>query len=170
MSDTGDRMDRAGRYVLGLMDDEERERAERDLENDPALREAMVEIAERMHVFDRAPTSGHEPKDQWRSVKERIDAMPQMQRTEDVWRAAAGGAETPPPQAEKPVTFGRRKSDSVKTQIVPSQVQGVDRIGPHSMPGRRALVLALCLAAAFGLGYVAGVSSSKGYHTADTAP
>ena len=94
MSDTGDRMDRAGRYVLGLMDDEERERAERDLENDPALREAMVEIAERMHVFDRALPSGHEPQDQWRSVKERIDAMPQMQRTEDVWRAAAGGAET----------------------------------------------------------------------------
>ena len=115
MADTGDRMDRAGRYVLGLMDDEERERAERDLENDPALREAMVEIAERMHVFDRAPTSGHEPQDQWRSVKERIDAMPQMQRTEDVWRAAAGGAETSQPQAEKPVTFGRRKSDTVKT-------------------------------------------------------
>jgi len=28
----GDRMERAGRYVLGLMGDEERERAERDLE------------------------------------------------------------------------------------------------------------------------------------------
>jgi len=170
MADTGDRMDRAGRYVLGLMDDEERERAERDLETDPALREAMVEIAERMHLFDRAPAPGQEPRDQWRDVKERIDAMPQMQRTEDVWRAAADGAETSQPQTEKPVAFGRRKSDTVKTRIVPSQVRGVERIGPHSMPGRRALVLALCLAAAFGLGYAAGVSSSKGFHTADTAP
>jgi len=170
MADTGDRMDRAGRYVLGLMDDDERERAERDLEIDPAFRDAMVEVAERMHVFDRAPTSGHEPQDQWRLVKDRIDAMPQMQRTEDVWRAAAGGAETSQPPLEKPVTFGRRKSDTLKARIDPSSARGVDRIGPHSMPGRRAVVLALCLAAAFGLGYATGVSSSKGFHTADTAP
>jgi anti-sigma-K factor RskA len=163
-------MDRAGRYVLGLMDDEERERAERDLETDPALREAMVEIAERMHVFDRAPVSGHEPQDQWRSVKERIDAMPQMQRTEDVWRAGAGSAETSAPQAEKPATFGRRKSDTVKMQITPSPARGADRVGPHSMPGRRAVVLALCLAAAFALGYVAGVSSPRLFDTADRAP
>ncbi len=53
MGDGGDRMDRAGRYVLGLMDDDERERAERDLEIDPAFRDAMMVIAERMHVFDR---------------------------------------------------------------------------------------------------------------------
>ena len=52
MGDGGDRMDRAGRYVLGLMDDDERERAERDLEIDPAFRDAMMVIAERMHVFD----------------------------------------------------------------------------------------------------------------------
>ena len=37
LGDRGDRMDRAGRYVLGLMDDDERERAERDLEIDPAF-------------------------------------------------------------------------------------------------------------------------------------
>ena len=55
LGDRGDRMDRAGRYVLGLMDDAERERAERDLEIDPAFRDAMVEIAERMHVFDHMP-------------------------------------------------------------------------------------------------------------------
>jgi len=170
MADTGDRMDRAGRYVLGLMDDEERERAERDLEIDPAFRDAMVEVAERMHVFDRAPTSGQAPQDQWRGVKERIDAMPQMQRTDDVWRAAAGGAETSQPQSEKPVTFGRRKSDKLTPRIDLSPAREVDRIGPHSMPGRRAIVIALCLAGAFALGYATGVSSSKGFHTADTAP
>ena len=82
MGDTGDRMDRAGRYVLGLMNDEERERAERDLEIDPAFRNAMVEIAERMHVFDHMPAPGREPEDHWRLIKEKIDAMPQMRAAE----------------------------------------------------------------------------------------
>jgi len=170
MADTGDRMDRAGRYVLGLMDDEERKRAERDLETDPALREAMVEIAGRMHAFDRATASEHTPQDLWRSIKERIDAMPQMQRSEDVWRGAAVGAEKPQPPLEKPVTFGRRKSDTVKMQIDPSPALGVDRIGPHSMPGRRAVVLALCLAAAFALGYATGVSSGNGSGSVEALP
>ena len=69
MGETGDRMDRAGRYVLGLMDDEERERAERDLEIDSAFRDAMVEIAERMHLFDRFPAADETPQDHWRLFK-----------------------------------------------------------------------------------------------------
>ena len=78
MGDTGDRMDRAGRYVLGLMDDDERERAERDLEIDPAFRDAMVAVAERMHVFDRTPAPDDAPQDGWRLIQERIATMPQM--------------------------------------------------------------------------------------------
>ena len=78
MGQEGDRMERAGRYVLGLMGDEERERAERDLEIDPAFREAMMEIAERMHVFDRMTSSDDSARDDWRQIKEKIDAMPQM--------------------------------------------------------------------------------------------
>ena len=57
----GDRMERAGNYVLGLMDDSERERAERDLEIDPSFRDAVVEIAERMHVFDRTAAPDKTP-------------------------------------------------------------------------------------------------------------
>ncbi len=55
MGDTGARMDRAGRYVLGLMDDEERERAERDLEIDPAFRDAMVGSPSACMCLDRPP-------------------------------------------------------------------------------------------------------------------
>lgn len=45
---------RAGDYVLGLMNDAEREPAERDLEIDPDFRDAVVQLAERLHIFDRA--------------------------------------------------------------------------------------------------------------------
>jgi anti-sigma-K factor RskA len=65
MIDEGDRLARAGHYVLGLMDDEERERAERDLERDGA---------ERMHVLDAGPA----PDGKWRAISERIAEMPQM--------------------------------------------------------------------------------------------
>jgi anti-sigma-K factor RskA len=151
MGDTGDRMDRAGRYVLGLMDDEERDRAERDLEIDPAFRDAMVEIAERMHVFDRLPapdqSAGKPPQDYWRLIKEKITAMPQM-------RAAAEPAE-PEPQ----VTFGRRRSDKLRGTISPEIPPRTVGTGLHAVAGNRSLVLALCLIAAFALGYVAGITS-----------
>ena len=141
--ETGDRMDRAGRYVLGLMDDEERERAERDLEIDPAFRDAMVEIAERMHVFDRMPAPDKASADGWRLIKEKITAMPQM-------RAAKA------PEPEPQVTFGRRRSDRMRSPIVPETSVETVGTGLHSVPGRRAFMLALCLIAAFALGYVTG--------------
>lgn len=164
MGDAGDRMDRAGRYVLGLMDEDERERAERDLEVDPAFREAMVLIAERMHVFDKAKPTASEAStdnhDPWRLIKDRIDAMPQM-------RASDGSsplvAVVPDPRAfpdaeakrdpEKSVTFGRRKTDVFK---VPVTMPEVTRVGLHSVPGRMAMKLAMALVIAFALGYVAG--------------
>jgi hypothetical protein len=162
MGEMGDRIERAERYVLGLMDDEERERAEHDLEIDPAFRDAMVEIAERMHVFDRTPAGDSTPpggatSDQWRLLKERIEAMPQMQPAATDWMAEPGrgapGGETPP---DKPVTFGRRRSDRLHAAIVPESPQMPVGTGLHSVSGSRALVFALCLIAAFALGYVAG--------------
>lgn len=54
MASESDRIARASDYVRGLMNDAERERAERDLEIDPAFRDEVVRLAERMHVFDRA--------------------------------------------------------------------------------------------------------------------
>lgn len=150
MGETGDRMERAGRYVLGLMDDDERERAERDMETDAALRHAMVEVAERMHVFDRMPAPDEFPSDDWLLIKERIAAMPQMR--------PAPQLEPAPPEPQ--VTFGRRRSDKVRATIVPQA--GPVGTGLHAVPGRRGLVLALCLIAAFALGYVAGVAVPPG--------
>ena len=167
MGETGDRMDRAGRYVLGLMDDEERERAERDLEIDPAFRDAMVEIAERMHVFDRLPApdqfTDKAPQDGWRLIKERIAAMPQM-------RPAPEPTPLEPAQSGPPITFGRRRSDRMRGTIMPETSSKTIGTSLHSAPGRQALVLALCLIAAFALGYVAGVTSVGSTPSVATAP
>ncbi len=57
------------------------------------------------------------------------------------------------------VTFGRRRSDKLRATIVPETPAKTIGTGLHSAPSRRALVLALCLIAAFALGYVAGVTS-----------
>ncbi len=151
MGETGDRMDRAGRYVLGLMDDEERERAERDLEIDSAFRDAMVEIAERMHLFDRMPAADETPQDHWRLIKEKIDAMPQMRPAK-----VAKPREPEPEPATPNVSFGRRRSDRPRADLAPETAPGTISVGLHAVPGRRALVLALCLILAFALGYVVG--------------
>ena len=129
-----DRMKRAANYVLGLMDDDERERAERELEIDPSFRDAVVEIAERMHVFDRIAAPDKAPEDGWKRLKDYIAGMPQM-------RAAA------PPESpvapEPPVTFGRRRSDARRETIAPAAAPKViaDRAafgsGPASGDGCR---------------------------------
>jgi hypothetical protein len=154
MGEMGDRIDRAERYVLGLMDEEERERAERDLEMDAAFRQAMVEMAERMHVFDHMPAAEKTPDDDWRLLKERIAAMPQMRAAPTVEPVAS----TPEP-AEPKVIFGRRRSDRLHAMIIPETPPRTIGTGLHSVPSRRALILALALIAAFALGYAAGVSS-----------
>lgn len=153
MSETGDRMDRAGRYVLGLMDGEERERAERDLEVDQAFRDAMVEVAERMHVFDRMPVPDAASQDGWRLIKQRIEAMPQMQPARPPHPAADEPGHDMP---AKKTNFGRRKSDRLIVPAEPDAPTRVTGMGLHAVPGRRALALALCLVAVFALGYVAG--------------
>lgn len=146
-----DRMKRAGNYVLGLMDDTERERAERDLEIDPSFRDAVVEIAERMHMFDlnTAPEKTP-PEDGWKGLKDHIAGMPQMR---------AVGSPEAPGEPEPPVTFGRRRSDARRDVIVPVAAPKSVGIGLHSIADRRAMLAAAGLIAAFALGYLAGVSS-----------
>jgi hypothetical protein len=155
MGGTGDRIDRAERYVLGLMDDDERERAEHDLETDQAFREAMVEMAERMHVFDRKPGGkavGGVHGDEWRLIKERLEGMPQMRPAE---------TERPAATAEPQVTFGRRRSDSLRHAMAPDLPARTVGTGLHATSGKRAPVLALWLIAAFALGYATGVLSGR---------
>jgi anti-sigma-K factor RskA len=131
MIDEGDRLARAGHYVLGLMDDEERERAERDLERDGAFRNAVLSIAERMHVLDAGPA----PDGKWRAISERIAEMPQM-------RGVAPAMTLP----AIPQTAGPK---------VP-----IRRVVLRSMRGWRAALVAASLIAAFAFGYVAGMSSA----------
>ncbi|WP_394888880.1 hypothetical protein ACG873_27440 [Mesorhizobium sp. AaZ16] len=130
MIDEGDRLARAGHYVLGLMDDEERERAERDLERDGAFRDAVLSIAERMHVLDAGPT----PDSKWRAISERIAEMPQMRGVAPAITLAA-----------MPQTAGPKVA--------------IHRVGLRSVRGWRTALVAASLIAAFALGYVAGMSS-----------
>ena len=73
-SDGSNHRKRAGDYILGLMNEAERQRAERDLEVDAAFRDAVIELAESMHVFDR--TAGVPSADRWRTVAARIAELP----------------------------------------------------------------------------------------------
>ncbi|MEQ1941469.1 hypothetical protein ABMA32_03500 [Mesorhizobium sp. VNQ89] len=168
-------MDRAGRYVLGLMDEDERERAERDLEVDPAFREAMVLIAERMHVFDKAKPTASEAladnHDPWRLIKDRIDAMPQMRPIDGkllppppnvaVDAVPRGGAVPAastgqkPDSADKTATFGRRKTDVFKVPVTVQEPE-VKRMWLDASRSAIAIKLAMALVIAFALGYVAG--------------
>jgi anti-sigma-K factor RskA len=80
VSGEGDRLTRAGNYVLGLMSEADRERAERDLELDPAFRDAVLSIAERMQALDFAPQKDMAPAERWKLIAERINELPQMRR------------------------------------------------------------------------------------------
>jgi anti-sigma-K factor RskA len=130
MIDEGDRLARAGHYVLGLMDDEERERAERDLERDGAFRDAVLRLAERMHVLDADPA----PDGRWRAISERIAELPQMRSVAPATALTAA------------------------QQIIGPKA--IRRIGLHSVPGWRAVLVAACLIAAFALGYFTGIANA----------
>ena len=130
MATESDRIARAGDYVLGLMNDAERERAERDLEIDPAFRDAVVQLAERMHVFDRAEPADSEER--WTQITQRIADLPQMR------------------------TSGLGGSDAQSPTVVRSLSQRPHGIGLHALGGRRGFVVAVGLIVAFVLGYLAG--------------
>jgi hypothetical protein len=132
MASESDRVARAGNYVLGLMNDRDRERAERDLEIDPAFRDTVLRLAERMHVFDRAGPSDGAPDSRWRLVSQRIGELPQM-------RLAGVGDGEPKP----PITIH-------KLERPPHGV------GLRSRDGRRGTAIAIALVAAFALGFLTG--------------
>ncbi|WP_192177752.1 hypothetical protein [Mesorhizobium amorphae] len=133
MASESDRIARAGDYVLGLMNDRDRQRAERDLEIDPAFRDTVLRLAERMRVFDDAAPVNGASDNRWKQVSQRIAELPQMRL------AALGEAE----EAKPPVMIHRLER----------QPYGV---GLHSSGGRRGTVIAIALVTAFALGYLAG--------------
>jgi anti-sigma-K factor RskA len=124
------RVARAGDYILGLMSDAERERAERDLEVDAAFRDTVMQMAERMRVFDRAaPDTDPPDDDRWKFIAGRIAELPQMQFS------VAGGSTT-------------RAADSSRT----------GRFSLLSTTGGHVLAIGASLILAFALGYLAGKS------------
>ncbi|ESZ43086.1 hypothetical protein ACYG9R_16510 [Mesorhizobium sp. RSR565B] len=126
MAGESDRVARAGDYVLGLMNDRDRERAERDLEIDPAFRDTVMRLAERMHVLDRGAPSGG--SDRWRLISQRIAELPQMRVVgQDEAKPVIGRLERKP--------YG---------------------VGVHSLGGRRGAVIAIALIMVFALGYLVG--------------
>ena len=77
MGAEGERVKRAADYVSGLMNETERARAERDLEFDPAFRDAVLRLADEMRLFDRTEIPGSRPE-RWERVARRIAELPQM--------------------------------------------------------------------------------------------
>jgi hypothetical protein len=141
MASESDRITRAGDYVLGLMNDRERQRAERDLEIDPAFRDAVLRLAERQRAFDPATPLDGAPDDRWKVVTQRIAELPQMR--------LAG--------------FG--DSDRGR-QVTPPAIHRLGRspygVGLHAVGGRRGFIIAIALMAAFALGYLTGAWSVDG--------
>ncbi|PLP57110.1 hypothetical protein CYK37_23040 [Mesorhizobium loti] len=128
MTGESDRIARASDYVLGLMNDRDRDRAERDLEIDPAFRNAVVQLAERMHLFDHATTG---PTNRpWHDVAARIAELPQM---------------SPPGLGN--AKAGAKVIDGPRTPV---------GIGLHVLPGRLAITIAAGLILAFAFGYLVG--------------
>lgn len=129
MKSENDRMLRAGDYVMGRMDAAERERAERDLERDPAFREAVMRFADRLRSAGKRRAAEAASADVWRTVEARIAELPQMR-----------SAPLPPAARD-----GARK------------VAGAARVaGPRSFRGWRAAGAAGALLAACAAGYMAG--------------
>ena len=105
----------------------ERERAERDLEIDPSFRDAVVEIAERMHVFDHMAAPEKAPQDGWMAIQERLSAMPQMRPAPPKCRRRLPGSRLVLRQAAlgRPAgTFRRVPAGSAASHRIRSPVAG----------------------------------------------
>ena len=127
MTSDAERKSRASDYILGLMDADERERAERDLEVDAAFRETVVAVAERMHLFD-VGRDGPAERDAWRTIAASIAELPHMQRPD-----VRPGLEIVRTDVAKPIGGGLQSSGN-----------------------RRDTAIAIGLLIAFALGYAAG--------------
>lgn len=78
MTGESDRLARAGDYVFGLMSEAQRGRAERDLERDPAFRDAVLIVAARMRAFDHLGLMEEDDGERWKTVSQRLGTLPQM--------------------------------------------------------------------------------------------
>lgn len=125
-----ERMSRAEDYVLGLMDEHERTRAERDMEVDPEFRQCVLNLAhklQRLHEMTQPPRAVDQT---WNEIATRIAGMPHM-----------AGEAIPMPRIANPAAL-RPVGQAL-----------------HALGGRRGLGVALMLIGVFALGYLAAALS-----------
>lgn len=86
---SGDRMARAEDYVFGLMSEEERARAERDMEVDAEFRNCVMILGEQLRRLREEPNVPVSiPDEAWREISQRIAAMPHLAGAETAARMA----------------------------------------------------------------------------------
>ena len=128
MTSEADRMSRAGSYVLGLMDEADRERAERDLEIDAAIPRCGG-AHRRALASDRSW-----PGDTGRRVRS-MEIAGAAHRRDAAYAARRARAPAATPETRNPAAVGR---------------------GLHAVPSPRA-IMAVALIAAFAAGYLAAL-------------
>jgi anti-sigma-K factor RskA len=77
MSEHEDRLARAGEFVLGLLDGEARDAAERDMATDPAFREAVERFRRGMAELDATAVTDQVPAQMLAEISKRIDGLSQ---------------------------------------------------------------------------------------------
>jgi len=137
MSDDQNRLERAGHYVLGLMDAPAQQEAERDMNSDPAFRDAVTRFSAHMQSLDATATPSVPPQDMWERIAARVSAMPQD-------ALDSSGADQTRQQAE----------------IIPLAARSAALRGRRTLSALQATLMAACLVAAAGLGYIAGRATS----------
>lgn len=143
-----DRIGRAEDYVLGLMDENERMRAERDMAVDPEFRDCVLDLAQKLQRLHETKRPGQTADKAWSEIAARIAQLPQMAGTpRQRPPARPEGPPAPPPAAGTPV------KPPVKPRVAIRRP--ADR-GLHETGGRRGLVVALGIVAVFAIGYLVG--------------
>jgi hypothetical protein len=159
MRSESDRVSRAGSFVLGLMNEADRRRAERDLEVDPVFREAVLGFTERLQVLDVVPRRNTGGAEQWKLVAARIAALPQM-------RGVVGGGSVPAGQARTTgrglEQFQERWEPVFRPELRAKEMEdfrGSKKNGnaPYAVPSRQAALYVISLIAAFAAGYLAAL-------------
>lgn len=134
MTGNDDRMARAGAYVLGLLDDHARERAERDMLTDPEFLACVARFASQV----RPPA--HAAPEAWEAVARHITELPQMKGMKE-------GAVAPAPGALLP-------GDGAKAHAGNLRAVGTS---PSALGGARGSILAASLLVALCIGYAGGL-------------
>lgn len=137
-----DRMARAEDYVFGLMDEDERRRAERDMEIDAEFRQCVLELAQKLQRLHEGRHKGRHggaepprsPDEIWADIAARIAELPQMA---GVAAGRIGPAAAP----------GRPRLQPTRRRVG----RGLGETG-----GRRGLVIACGIVAVFAIGYLVG--------------